>query len=85
MTITDATAGAVISYLVDGLTPALEYTAPITVTSSETIEAIASASGHANSNIATADYEANLSTAATPVFSVAAGNYPSVDTVTLSD
>ena len=45
VTITDATAGAVISYLVDGLTPALEYTAPITVTSSETIEAIASASG----------------------------------------
>jgi N-acetylneuraminic acid mutarotase len=85
VTITDATAGAVISYLVDGLTPALEYTAPITVTSSETIEAIASASGHANSNIATADYEANLSTAATPVFSVAAGNYPSAQTVTLSD
>jgi N-acetylneuraminic acid mutarotase len=85
VTITDATAGATISYLVDGLTPAVEYTASITVTSTETIEAIASASGHANSNIATADYEANLSTAATPAFSVAAGNYPSAQTVTISD
>ena len=85
VTITDTTSGATIDYLVDGITPALEYTTPITVTSSETIEAIAGASGHANSNIATASYEANFSTATTPVFSVAAGSYSSAQSVTIFD
>ncbi|HTW78718.1 MAG TPA: chitobiase/beta-hexosaminidase C-terminal domain-containing protein [Terracidiphilus sp.] len=85
VTIADTTSGATIYYLIDGITPASEYTGPITVTSSETIEAIASASGHANSNIATASYQATLSTAATPVFSIAAGNYSSAQSITISD
>jgi N-acetylneuraminic acid mutarotase len=85
VSMTDMTPSATIYYLVDGSTPASEYTAPITVASSETIEAIASASGHANSNIASASYEAELSTAATPVFSVAAGDYSSAQSVTISD
>jgi N-acetylneuraminic acid mutarotase len=85
VTMTDTTPGATIYYLVDGTTPALKYTTPITVTSSEAIEAIASASGYANSNIATASYEANLSIAATPSFSVSAGSYPSAQSVIISD
>ncbi len=85
VTMTDTTPGATIYYLVDGMTPALEYTTPITVASSLTVEAIASASGHANSNIATANYETNFSTAATPAFSVTAGSYSSAQSVTISD
>jgi N-acetylneuraminic acid mutarotase len=85
VTITDTTPGASIYYLVNGIAPASEYTDPITVGASLTIEAMASASGHANSNIATASYQASLSTAATPVFSVAAGNYPSAQAVTITD
>ena len=85
VTITDTTPGATISYLINGLTPASEYTGPITISSSESIEAIASAAGYANSNIATASYVANLLQAATPTFSVAPGTYATAQTVTISD
>jgi len=83
--IKDATPGAAISYLLNGLGPALPYTGPITVSSSETIEAIASASGYANSNIATANYAMNLPQAAMPTFSLAPGTYSTAQTVTISD
>ena len=85
VTIFDTTPGATISYLINGLTPASEYTGPITVSSSESIQAIASAAGYANSNIATASYVANLPQAATPTFSVAPGTYATAQTVTISD
>jgi N-acetylneuraminic acid mutarotase len=85
VTITDATPGATISYLVNGLAPALPYTGPITVSSSESVEAIASASGYANSNIATANYVMNLPQAATPTFSLVPGTYSAAQTVTISD
>lgn len=85
VTITDATPGATISYTINGGTPAQAYTAPITVSSSETIEAIASASGDANSNISTAAYVEDLTQTAAPTFSIGPGTYATSQTVTISD
>jgi N-acetylneuraminic acid mutarotase len=81
----DNTPGATISYLINGNTPASVYTAPLTVSSSESIEAIAGASGYANSDIATAAYTANIAAAAAPTFSPVSGTYAMTQTVTLSD
>ncbi len=83
--ISDTTPGATIQYIIDGITPATNYSGPITVSSSESIEAIASASGYANSNLATANYVANLRQAAAPAFSVSPGTYATAQTVTISD
>lgn len=61
-TITDADsgAGAVIHYSVDGSTPTASspvYSAPLPIATNQTIKAIATWSGHANSAIASSDYE----------------------------
>jgi N-acetylneuraminic acid mutarotase len=85
VTITDSTPGATIDYLINETAPASVYTKPITVSSSESIEAIAVASGYANSNVASASYMASFSVAATPVFSLTAGSYPTAQTVSISD
>jgi N-acetylneuraminic acid mutarotase len=85
VTIIDKTPGATINYMIDGAAPVVEFTGPITVSSSQSIEAIASASGYANSKIATASYIANLPQAATPTFSLAAGTYATAQTLTISD
>ena len=85
VTISDTTPGATIQYLINGNTPAFDYSGPITVSASESIEAIASASGYANSNIATANYVANFPQAAAPTFSVASGTYATAQTVAISD
>ena len=81
----DATPGATIQYLVNGNAPAVPYTTPLTLSSSETIEAIAGASGYANSDIATASYVVNVPSAAAPVFSPGPGTYATAQTVTISD
>ena len=61
------------------------YSGPITVSSTETLEAIATASGYSTSAVASATYTINLPAAATPTFSLAAGTYTSAQTVTISD
>jgi hypothetical protein len=87
VTIADATKGAVIYYTTNGSTPttaSTKYSAPILVSASETIHAIAVATGYSNSNVATASYTIDTA-AATPVFSVAAGTYAARQSVTITD
>ena len=83
----DATTGATIYYTTNGTTPATastKYTAPITVSATETIEAIAAVAGYTNSAVASAKYTIETP-AATPVFSVAAGTYAAAQSVSISD
>ena len=59
VTITDAVAGATIYYTTNGTTPTTSstvYSSPITVSTSETIEAIATASGYTTSAVRAATY-----------------------------
>jgi hypothetical protein len=86
VTLSDATAGAIIYYTTNGSTPTASsntYSSAISVTAAETIKAIAVASGYSNSAVASASYTFTLS-AATPTFSLAAGTYTSAQSVTLS-
>ena len=88
VTITDTTPGATIYYTTNGTTPttsSMKFAGSITVSSSETIEAIASATGYSNSAVASAVYTINVPAAATPTFSPAAGTYTSVQSVAISD
>lgn len=87
VTINDATKGARIYYTTNGDTPTTSstlYSAPITISSSETIQAIA-VSGYATSAIGLAAYTINTPVAATPTFSPAAGTYTSAQTMTIND
>jgi hypothetical protein len=86
VTITDGTPNATIYYAINGTptTASTKYTGPVIVSSSETLEAIATATGYSNSAVQSAAYTVNV-TAATPTFSVPAGTYTSVQTVTISD
>jgi N-acetylneuraminic acid mutarotase len=59
VTISDATPGATIYYTSNGTPPTTSssvYSAPVTVTSTETLEAMATASGYSSSDIASATY-----------------------------
>ena len=87
VTITDATAGAIIYYTVDGSAPSpssTPYIGPISVATSETINAIA-ATPNGRSSVATASFTISVPAAASPTFNPGAGTYSSTQTVLLSD
>jgi hypothetical protein len=87
VTISDATAGTTIYYTTNGTTPTTSstvYNGPITVSATETLEAIAVESGYINSPVATAAYTINTALPA-PAFSPVAGTYTASQTVTISD
>jgi len=87
VTISDSTSGSTIYYTTNGTTPTTSstvYSSPITVSASETVKAIATASGYSTSAVGSAAYTIDLP-AATPTFSPAAGTYTSAQTVTISD
>jgi len=88
--ISDTTPGATIFYTLDGTTPATsaggstqQYNSAITVSSTETINAIAVASGYATSAMGSATYTIETQVAA-PTFSLGAGTYTSAQQVTIS-
>jgi hypothetical protein len=84
VTISDATSGATIYYTTNGTTPttgSTVYSAPITVSATETVKAIAAETGYTNSGVASATYTLKV---ATPTFSPAAGTYTTAQTVTIS-
>jgi YD repeat-containing protein len=87
VTISDTTTGATIYYTTNGSTPttsSTQYTGAITVSSTETVKALATLTGYTNSSVGSAAYTINLTTA-TPTFSPGAGTYTSPQTVTISD
>ncbi len=78
---------AVIYYTTNGSAPTASsavYSGPVTVSSNETLSAIALASGGSNSPVSQAGYTITPPATA-PVYSPAAGGYGAVQTVTLSD
>jgi hypothetical protein len=88
VTIADSTAGSTIYYTTNGTTPTTSsavYAGAITISSTETLEAIATASSHSTSALATAVYTINLPPTATPAFSPLAGSYASAQSVTIAD
>ena len=68
VSLSDATAGAAIHYTLDGSGPSTSspvYAGPILIANSMTVQALAVASGYANSGIARADYAIASSTSTT--------------------
>jgi hypothetical protein len=86
VTITDSTAGATIYFTTDGSTPTAAsptYSGPLTVSGTETINAIALANGQLASNISTATYS-HVTQAAMPTFTPAPGTYTGAQLITIS-
>jgi hypothetical protein len=87
VTITDATPGATIYYTTNGTAPttsSTKYTGAISVAASETIQAVAAATGYSLSPVASAAYTIQKATAS-PKLSPAAGTYTSTQSVTVTD
>ena len=85
VTIHTATPGAAIYYTTNGSTPttgSAVYSGPITVSATETLEAVAAATGYSTSAAGSAAYTFGLP-AATPTFGPGAGTYSSTQTVTI--
>ena len=92
VSLSDTTSGATIFYTLDGTQPGTsvggstqQYNpgTPLTVSSTETIKAVATASGMTTSGTASATYTIQ-SQVATPTFSPAAGSYSSAQTVSIA-
>jgi hypothetical protein len=87
VTLSDATSGAIIYYTTNGTIPSTsstKYTGAITVSTTETIEAFAAATGGTSSSVATATYTISPTLPA-PTFSPAGGTYSTAQPVTISD
>ena len=89
VTIADTDTNAAIYYTINGSTPTAAstlYTAPITVSASETINAIAIDPALTNSSVATAAYVISATPVTpTPTFTPAAGTYAGTQNVTIAD
>jgi hypothetical protein len=86
VSISDSTPGATLYYTTNGATPttaSTPYTGAITVTSTETIKVIASASGYITSPVASATYTLPTQ-AATPMLTPAPGVYSFAQSVTIT-
>lgn len=86
VTISSPTAGAKIYYTTNGSTPTTGstlYSGPVSVSSSETVKAIAVTTGTHNSAVGSAAYVIN-GAVATPTFSPVAGPYVGTQSVTIS-
>ena len=86
VTMTDSTTGAVIHYTTNGTTPTAvspSYTGPLTVTTTQTIKAIAIGTSYLDSNISSATYT-KTTQATMPTFNPAPGTYSSAQQVTIS-
>jgi len=84
VTITSSSPGTSIFYTVDGTTPtpsSPQYTGPVTVKGSETLQAIAAGGFYTTSGVTSATYTLE---ALAPVISPAAGTYPGPLTVTIT-
>ena len=87
VTITDSTSSATIYYTTDGSVPngqSQVYSAPITVNTTQTVSAVAGASGYLQSSVASQSYTLQNQTLA-PVFSPLPTIYSSPQTVTITD
>ncbi len=80
------TTGALLYYTTDGSTPSASstpYSGPVSVSTSQTVRAIATKQDYIDSTVSSATYTIN-GTVATPTFSVAAGAYGPAQTVAIS-
>jgi hypothetical protein len=87
VTITDVTPNVTIYYTTNGSTPTASstpYSGSISVTQSETLEAIAIGSNNASSQVVSSAYVIQYPTA-TPVISPAGGTYSAAQTATITD
>jgi hypothetical protein len=87
ITISNGMPNASVYYTTDGSLPTANstvYSGPITLSSSETLQAFATGPGYVYSNTSSATY-AVIPTLAPPDFSVAPGTYNSSQALTLSD
>jgi CSLREA domain-containing protein len=88
VTISDSGSNPTIFYTTDGTVPTMastKYTGPITVSSTETIQAVAAVLGDYLSPVASGTFTINLPQVAAPHFSIGTGTYSSAQTITLTD